>query len=340
MLLALAVYNEVEAHRPGEEFSYLSMFLERDVASSEMGLDDLYKTYASKPPGSSRKTRRLHHVNKPTQNAAREAFLDEFDEEQIDPDAIERSVRAAAAAAIKPTQDPIPSIEVAPATTSPTTAEIGTDMPLSLAMQHGEDIQRLSEMLTKLIRQYQITSLVDVPCRAHAHWMPQVLRDLSGRGNSQPVANFRYICVDTNQEVLSFLRKRLVENNVHRGSRFVLRKFWKEGIPQGDMVFSWAGLDNMSEGNVLGFFRRLATSKGKHKLVVIGSHSGELVKKGDPDKIARFTSSGHPINVRKEPFSLAKPGRIIKDMSTNGNDKQMYIYYPEKMFPSKDNKND
>lgn len=343
--------DAVEAHQPGEEFSYLSMFLERDDQSPEVNLDDLYRTYSSSSTSLRKKTRRLQQregeadstfvTNAATAKASKSksdlaAIVDE-DVEELDPDVTERAVRAAAAT--NPTPESNPPLDLLSAK-STKTLELGNETPDKLAERHGEDIKRLSEMVTKLIRQYRVTSLVDVPCRAHAHWMPNVLRELSKRGGGGAPSNFRYICVDTNQQVLGYLKRRLVEANVHRGARFELRKFWNEPLPKADLVLSWAGLDNMSEDNVLGFFKNLAASSGRHKIIIIGSHSGALVKTGDAEKISQFTSRGNPINVRKEPFLLAQPGRIIKELCKKGNDKQMYVYVPEKLFEFQGDRND
>lgn len=189
----------------------------------------------------------------------------------------------------------------------------------------GEHIPRLRTMLKKLIRQYEITTIADVPCRAHAHWVPSLLRELEH--NNQSVT---YICVDSNRDVLSTLRKGLEEAGLK--GKFVLRRFWKEGLPAADLVLSWAGLDNMGRENVARYFRRVAAAKGRHKVFVVGSHSGELLKSKSQDNIRKFTGGGRPMNVREKPFGLTRPVRIIKEMSVDGNDKQMYVYFPEMMF--------
>lgn len=198
---------------------------------------------------------------------------------------------------------------------------------MSIAKRNGENIQRLSTMLMKIIRQYDVKSLVDAPCRAHAHWMPIFLEHLVERAEDDEP--FRYICVDSSRAVLKELKRR-VPGGV--AARFLVKRFWEEELPKGDLVFSWSGLDNMKQKNVLKYVQKLATSRDRHELVVLGSHSGELAKKGSLEKIARFTFGGVPINFRKEPFFLAKPMRIVSEVSTEGNDKQMYIYKPTGML--------
>lgn len=192
--------------------------------------------------------------------------------------------------------------------------------------RNGEDIQRLSSMLMKLLKQYKITSLADVPCRAHSHWMPIFLKHVAKRRKEA----FRYYCVDTNREVLRTIKKR-VGRSV--SAKFVLSKFWRESLPKADVVFSWGGLDNMREENVVRYIQKLANSGGRHQLIMIGSHSGKLEKEGSTDAIARYTLGGRPINLRREPFGLKRPMRIVGALSKGGNDKQLYIYKPHEMMP-------
>ena len=173
--------------------------------------------------------------------------------------------------------------------------------------KHAEDIERLQMMVHKLIKQYDIRSIADVPCRAHSHWIPNLLSKLDEEDDQ-----FRYYCVDTNREMLKALKSSLP--SLQMETKFVLRRFWYEGIPRADMVLSWSGLDNMQQEHVRMYLHRLARTKG-HKLVAVGSsHSG----KGR-------------IDVRKRPFSLRKPLRIIGDLSTDGSEKQLYLYEPRHM---------
>lgn len=339
-LLLLLLALSTRAHKPGDEFAYLSMFLKPGKKQTPADMDSMYQAYSLAPTGSSsRFSRRLHHIAsleaKPKSNAA--SPLPDISAGML----IDEGGDTLSPAEIspKPAENAAANVVVhahanAPANTpkkpKATDIEDGSDAPLALASRQGEDVERLTQMVIKLVRQYRITSIVDVPCRAHAHWMPDVLQALSKADDIAP--NFRYVCVDTNHRVLESLRKRLMVRSLNRGTRFVMRQFWKEQLPKADLVLSWAGLDNMSEKNVRSFFEQLAKSKSRHKLVLVGSHTGDLVKSGDTEKLLRFTNQGHPINVRREPFHLKKPLRIIKEVATDGNDKQMYIYFPDSML--------
>lgn len=399
VLLAISLEAEVSAHKPGAEFTYLSMFLERNEDADRPSLDDLYKTYTVTKLGSkSSHSRRLHQVSSPSSSlfgnsgsgvapVSPEITDDEEEMEKGgDPTLSIRATNLMKTASPTPLYKPFkrsspkPSLEqfktplpspspeqifrVTPTPSPRTKSGFASDQvknksksagkkkvpspePVAvqegpddygeysepgsdLATRHGENIDRLVFMLTKLIKQYHIQTLIDVPCRAHAHWMHHVLKETMA--NQRLALNFQYVCVDTNHNVLTELRRRLIERGLSRNTRFVVRKFWKEPLPKGDLVFSFSGLDNMHKDHVRGFFEILGHSKGRHKLVVLGSHTGQLAKTGNTEKIARFTSFGYPINVREAPFGLHKPIRIIKVVSIEGNDKQMYVYFPEKML--------
>lgn len=192
--------------------------------------------------------------------------------------------------------------------------------------RNGEDLKRLSMMLMKIIKQYKVKSLVDVPCRAHSHWMPIFLSHIA---QSKLKKYFKYYCVDTNKAILKIIKGR---SDSEINSKFILKRFWTESLPSADVVFSWSGLDNMKEENVVKYLEQLSVSK--HKLVLLGSHSGQLEKEGSTEQISHFTLGGKPLNFRREPFKLAKPMRIVGDLSTEGNDKQLYVYEPKGMMQS------
>lgn len=398
VLLAISLETGVSAHKPGAEFTYLSMFLERNDDADRPSLDDLYRTYTVTKLGSKTShSRRLHQApsssglfsGETTPGAAPASPELVEEEEEVDrggdPTLSIRATTPTRTASPTPLYKPFKRATPKPtlenfSTPSPSPslshrswktptpsphAKVGSsggkkkkedkmtdrkkgaafesviaqegpdekdyvDTTSDLGTRHGENIDRLVFMLTKIIKQYHVQTLIDVPCRAHAHWMHRVLKETMA--DQHTALNFQYVCVDTNHNVLTELRRRLIERGHSRNTRFAVRKFWKEPLPKGDLVFSFSGLDNMHKDHVRGFFEILGHSEGRHKLVVLGSHTGQLAKSGNTEKIARFTSFGYPINVREAPFSLVKPIRIIKVVSSGGNDKQMYVYFPERML--------
>ncbi|PXF39778.1 hypothetical protein BWQ96_10513 [Gracilariopsis chorda] len=46
----------------------------------------------------------------------------------------------------------------------------------AIADRIGEDVDRFMMMLKKLISQYDVRSMADVPCREHSHWMSNSLK--------------------------------------------------------------------------------------------------------------------------------------------------------------------
>jgi hypothetical protein len=177
----------------------------------------------------------------------------------------------------------------------------------------GEDIKRVSFMLLRLLRQYKATSMVDVPCRAHASWMHKFLVRLE-----QEIPDFKYFCVDSSKEILQAVKSR-VNGKAH--AKFILRLFWEEKLPRADFVFSWSGLDKMKHENVVKMLRNVATSN-RHKYIILGSH-----QKGSKILAKKATE----LNVRSKPFSLAKPMRVISKLSEEPVRKQMYIYKTDEM---------
>lgn len=188
-----------------------------------------------------------------------------------------------------------------------------TEAMEKIAARHGENVQRLQMMLFKLIEQYKVQSLADIPCRAHSHWMPSFLSHIQ-----QTHPHFVYYCVDTNREILESLKASFPSLDLT--SKFVLRRFWSEGIPRADMVFSWGGLDNMQPEHVRMYLHRLSRTT-RHKLIAVGSHPGV-----DGEEVRKFSMGGKPVNVRRKPYYLKKPMRIIGELGADGNDKQLYIY--------------
>jgi hypothetical protein len=187
-------------------------------------------------------------------------------------------------------------------------------------VKNGEDIKRVSYMLLRIIKQYKAKSMVDVPCRAHASWMHLLMKQIE-----RDIPDFKYYCIDTNTQVLKAVQNQM---RTLSNGRYAVKKFWKEPLPEADIVFSWGGLETMKEGNVLAFLKLVATSK-KHKYLLVGSHFGESVTMS---KIRGGTKApSRALNLRKAPFSLNRPMRVISDLSTHGLKKQMYLFKPESM---------
>lgn len=183
----------------------------------------------------------------------------------------------------------------------------------------GEILDRVSFMLLKLLKQYKAQSMVDAPCRAHAHWMPELIAKVH-----HDLPNFRYICVDSNKEVLHMMRRR-VKGKAH--AKFISCQFWKDDqLPEADFFFSWGGLNKMKEGNVVKLLDNVATP-GLFKYAVLGNHM-----KGS--KVVE--SKAVALNLRAPPFLLQQPMRIVSNLTTEPVRKQMYLYRVSEMKKNPD----
>lgn len=187
------------------------------------------------------------------------------------------------------------------------------------SVKDGENIKRLTFMLMRILKQYKVQSMVDVPCRAHASWMHKFLEHVD-----REIPDFKYYCVDTNRDILKAIRHR-VSGRGH--GRYILRQFWEKKIPAADAVFAWGGLENMKEENVYKFLRKLS-KEDRHKLILLGTH----MKGSRPlGRSRRARPDEEAFNLRRAPFHLNSPMRVISELSAKGVRKQMYIYRPSEM---------
>lgn len=180
----------------------------------------------------------------------------------------------------------------------------------------GHNMTRVSHMLYRMIQQYKINSMVDVPCRAHSRWMGQFLENV--RSKDKKV--FTYYCIDSNKKILDLAASR-IPGITGVSVNYLRRKFWMERIPTADLVFCWEGLEKMKVANVERFLRRLKDG-GRHKYLLVGSSPG-----------AKSNSGDLVLNVRRAPYSYGMPMRIYKQLAMEQDplggiviEKQMYLY--------------
>lgn len=354
--LLLTLFATAISHAPGQQYTYLSMFLTpHSTASSTENAQRFIHSLGDSPSHFPQiTTRRLRKDNSEASSAAWQdggkarvpvvvgpGFGDEQDDEDTSTDVQQNPTQSPSSY-----PDPEPPHDTGEADEAEEEEQHDSEekikeqnVPPSIVrvldshnedqyaepqVGMGEDLERLSMMLLKIIRENKLHSMIDVPCRAHGHWMPAVLQKIAKHD-----PHFRYTCVDTSDDVLERIKRRV---GLLVNARFVRRRFWTEGLPKADFVFSWSGLDNMKQHNVLKYLQKLAKSGKKHKFIMLGSHSGTLKKHGSKELISRFTSGGTPINLRRPPFQLKKPSRIISKLATEQNDKQLYIYKAKDML--------
>jgi len=170
--------------------------------------------------------------------------------------------------------------------------------------QKSDDVTRLSFMLWRVIKTYHIKSMVDVPCRAHGAWMPQLLARLD-----YDLPDFHYTCVDASPRVVKEARAAvgdLVDGH------FLVRDWWARRLPPADLVFAWRGLDTAPAEHVHRLLSAIPASGAKYLLLgSADTHNGGhgAVPTGGKKWVP-------PINFRKAPFRLPQhPMRVIKEVT-------------------------
>jgi hypothetical protein len=341
--------NPAGAHAPGEEFTYLNMFRKAQSTKGHYDTDSFVNAgHASGGEAGSAPHRRLHSSSrkKPAAglNAPGEPEGDVAPEEDATIGGRRRRLRSSTSESSAAATDDAGGEAASALTGRGSEGDDGKDAPrhepeqefnseagppahkdAPAAKQHetmfegvggnsdGEDIKRVSYMLMKILKQYKAQSMVDVPCRAHASWMHKFLVHVE-----QEIPDFKYFCVDSNQELLQAVKLRVKGK---ANAKFIARQFWLEKLPRADLVFSWSGLEKMKEENVLKFFRNVGTSD-RHKYVILGNHmkGSKLLKK-----------KATAMNVRKSPFLLTQPMRVVSKLSVDPVRKQMYVYKADEM---------
>lgn len=184
--------------------------------------------------------------------------------------------------------------------------------------QSGHNITRLSHMLYRVIEQYKIRSMVDIPCRSHSRWMGKLLEHIKGKDGE----SFVYYCVDSSPKILELAESRMPTLS-HVSANYILRKFWKLPMPRADLVFAWEGLEKMKTANVNTMLEQIIRD-GRQKYLLVGSSPS--VKKN---------SNGYILNIRRAPFSYGLPKRIFKELGDELDlkhpEKQMYLYATAEM---------
>jgi len=170
--------------------------------------------------------------------------------------------------------------------------------------QKTDDVTRLSFMLWRVIKTYHIKSMVDVPCRAHGSWMPQLLARLD-----YDLPDFHYTCVDASPRVVKGARAAvgdLVDGH------FLVRDWWARRLPPADLVFAWRGLDTAPAEHVHRLLSAVPASGAKYLLL----GSADTHNDGHGAGAAGGKKWVPPINFRKAPFRLPQhPMRVIKEVT-------------------------
>lgn len=208
----------------------------------------------------------------------------------------------------------------------------------------GTNITHLSFLLYRLLITSGATSLLDVPCRAHAAWMPALLARLE---YDRPA--FSYTCAGGD------------------GDRGGGTPWSAAPLPAADLVWAWAGLDDLPVATTYAFLSRVAAS-GSRRLAV-GSWAEGAAGGGDGSGAAGGSGGGgavspgerHPkpagvlagglagrgghlgrpeaplLNLRAPPFLLNPSERVLGGLADGGRPgrrgrrKQLLVYDVKRM---------
>lgn len=179
------------------------------------------------------------------------------------------------------------------------------------SVARGDDVARLSFMMYRLVKSYNITSVLDVPCRA-LEWIPEMVRHLE-----YEVPGFKYYCVvETDEEYLS--ARKMVRNIT--ALRFLIRpNFWScHRFPRAELAFAWHAFGHVEHENS---WKLLKALQELHTRYVIVPHYPEVrVNSRSPAKHGR-------VNVRRSPYRFGEALRVISNVSLEGTEPKDMLFY-------------
>lgn len=171
-----------------------------------------------------------------------------------------------------------------------------------LSRQPGDcdhNITRLSYMVYKLIQSVEVNSVMIMPCRTSMQWMPAVVSQLE----FETPKGLSVTCVDTTPERP---RGRLAEAYKDTGATIVHGNLDGIGdLPKAQMVFAWYGFQ---EWGVRGSWEFLGSIK-QHGVDWVAFNNHALATNGERPGGVKA------INVRKAPYHLGAPARVVKGVA-------------------------
>lgn len=150
----------------------------------------------------------------------------------------------------------------------------------------GTNTTHLSYMVFKMIKTYDIKSMVDIPCRNTLSWFPQLMHKIDFE-----VVGFKYYCVDSDSHSQDDIRRKFTD----AGSPEFLHIRPEEAhlLPQTDLVFSWDGPQEWGVKRSWAFFTALREVRPTYLLIT------------NNPKVSNRDSSRGAINLRKQPFHVS-----------------------------------
>lgn len=156
---------------------------------------------------------------------------------------------------------------------------------VDIEARDGTNITHLSYMVFKIIKNYDIKSVVDIPCRNTLSWFPKLLEKIDFE-----VVGFRYYCVDTDSDSEDDIQRKFSD----AGSPEILHISPEEAhlLPKTDLVFSWDGPQQWGVRRSWSFFTALREIRPTYLLVT------------NNPKASNTDDSKGVINLRKQPFHV------------------------------------
>lgn len=159
---------------------------------------------------------------------------------------------------------------------------------IALGVVDGTNVTHLSYMVFKLIKSYNIKSVVDIPCRNTLGWFPELLHRIDFE-----VVGFKYYCVDSEAHSQDDIRSLFTD----AGSPEFLHIRPEEAhlLPKTDLVFSWDGPQQWGVKKTWSFFTALREIRPTYLMVT------------NNPKVANRNEQRGTINLRKQPFHVSYP---------------------------------
>jgi len=151
--------------------------------------------------------------------------------------------------------------------------------------------------LPELLKEYNILSILDIPC-GDFNWMKEVNLD-----------SISYIGADIVEKIILAHNKKYSKEN----RKFIKIDILKDELPRTDLIFCRDLFIHLSNKDILKAIENIKKSRSKYLLV--NSYTMTTKNRDIP------TGRGHPINLSIPPFSFPSPLKILDEEQSGEPDK-------------------
>ena len=151
--------------------------------------------------------------------------------------------------------------------------------------------------LPELLKEYNILSILDIPC-GDFNWMKEVNLD-----------SISYIGADIVEKIILAHNKKYSKEN----RKFIKIDILKDELPRTDLIFCRDLFIHLSNKDILKAIENIKKSRSKYLLV--NSYTMTTKNRDIP------TGRGHPINLSIPPFSFPCPLKILDEEQSGEPDK-------------------